>query len=245
MRRTAKKQPNLAAWLDLGAIGAWGILFLKLWLADQLFLLIHPNYKPLVIVAGFGLLGMAIALGLQSKPPTPHQNSSLARSTSLLLITTAILGMVISPRPFSSDTAIHRGVIDQINAVSSVQSFRANAKSEERSLLEWIRTLNVYPEPDAYQGQKAKVQGFVVHPPDFPPQFFLLTRFVITCCAADVYPVSLPVKLAEGKATDFPSDRWFEVTGEMVTETITNRRQLAIAARQLTPIPEPRNPYES
>lgn len=245
MRNPPKTKVNFTAWLDLGAIAAWGILLLKLWLADQLFLLIHPNYKPLVVVAGLGLLGTAIALGVQTKTQVPHQNPSLARSTSLLLIITAVLGMVINPRPFSSDTAIHRGVVDQINSVTSVQSFRVNAKSEDRSLLEWIRTLNVYPEPDAYQGQKAKVQGFVVHPPDFPPQFFLLTRFVITCCAADVYPVSLPVKLSDGKATDPKRDQWFEVTGEMVTVTINNRRQLAIAARQLTPIAEPRNPYES
>jgi uncharacterized repeat protein (TIGR03943 family) len=248
LKNNQKSKGNLSNWLDILAMAGWGVLLIKLWLSDQLYLLIHPNYRNLTIITGFLLILFAAILAWQIKRKSfnflPHQ-SFLPRWSSGLLISTAILGLLINPRPFGGDTAFQRGVGDQINAVRSVQSFRANAKSEERSLVEWIRTLNVYPEPDAYQGQKVKVSGFVVHPPNLSEQFILVTRFVITCCAADVYPVSLPVKLASGTRTDFPRDRWFEIEGQMITETLDKRRQLTIAASKLTPIPEPKNPYET
>jgi uncharacterized repeat protein (TIGR03943 family) len=247
--QTKKSKVNYAIWLDLFAIAGWGILLIKLWLTDQLFLLIHPNYKILTVLAGFVLILFAAILAWQIKTKTlnsgSHQSLLLPQWSSSLLIVTAILGLVISPRPFTSDTAVQRGLGEQINPIRSVQSFRANSKSEERSLLEWIRTLNVYPEPDAYQGQKVRVRGFVAYPSELPDQFFLITRFVITCCAADVYPVSLPVKLTSGSRESYPRDRWLEIEGQMITETLDGRRQLTISADKLTPIPEPKNPYET
>jgi uncharacterized repeat protein (TIGR03943 family) len=76
-----------------------------------------------------------------------------------------------------------------------------------------------------------------------PEQYFLISRFVITCCAADVYPVSLPVKTEQGRSA-YPSDRWLEVEGQMITIENNGKRQLAIQASKITPISPPKNPYE-
>jgi uncharacterized repeat protein (TIGR03943 family) len=66
---------------------------------------------------------------------------------------------------------------------------------------------------------------------------------VLTCCAADAYPVGLPVELPSG--TDRPKpDTWLEVTGSMTTQTLDNKRQLVIGEATLTEIPQPRTPYE-
>jgi uncharacterized repeat protein (TIGR03943 family) len=243
----------LSPWLDVIAIGSWGILLLKLWLFGQLNLLIHPNYFWMTVVAGFVLVAIA-ALEAQrvvqrrrnerAQQGAQHVTLLLPGWSSSLLLITAWLGLVITPQPFASDTAIHRGVNDSLTATRAVpQSFRASNRSEERSLVEWTRTLNVYPEPDTYAGQKAKVQGFVVYPKDLPEQYFLISRFVITCCAADVYPVSLPVNVGQERAK-YPRDRWLEVEGQMSTEEINGKRILAIQPSKLTPIPTPQNPYE-
>jgi uncharacterized repeat protein (TIGR03943 family) len=122
------------------------------------------------------------------------------------------------------------------------QSFRVNRSPETRSLIDWVRTLDVYPEPDAYAGQKASVDGFVVYTANLPENYVTLTRFVITCCAADVYPVGLPVKLPQSR-TAFPADRWFQIKGKMITETLDGKRQAVLLAHGITPIPEPQNPY--
>jgi uncharacterized repeat protein (TIGR03943 family) len=125
---------------------------------------------------------------------------------------------------------------------SQPQSFRSQVKPEQRTLVDWVRTLSAYPEPDTYSGQQANVSGFVVNSKELGSQYLLLSRFVITCCAADVYPVSLTVKLPADQK--YQADSWLAITGKMATETLDSKRQLILVAKNIKPIETPRNPYE-
>ena len=248
----ARFSRSISPWLDVLAIAAWGILFLTYGATGKLYLLIHPNYFGLTIGVGVALLLIAVWRSVTLLRRSSRLVSSGESHTtllppglgSLLLIAIAILGLVVSPRAFASQTAIDRGVNDTLTLTRvKPQAFRGNANSEEKSLVEWIRTLAVYPEPDAYVGQKVKVQGFVTYGEKLPKEYLLLSRFVITCCAADAYPIGLPVKLNQSRDTYKP-DSWLEVEGQMMTETLAGKRQLTIAAKSLKPIPEPKNPYD-
>lgn len=254
----SKIQNILMPWLDVSAILAWGILMLKYWLTGKLRLLIHPDYFWLVIFGGFGLLALGtlraqslLSMLRRSRAsriilPQTVQHISLFPPgwSSTLLLITALLGFIITPRVFTSQTAIERGVADTLSMTRSHPvSFRSTKPPQERSLIDWIRILNVYPEPETYRGQKVKVQGFVIHPKEMPEQYLMLARFVITCCAADAYPVGLPVKLT-GNRSAYPQDTWLEVEGQMIAETLAGKRQLTIQATSLKPIPEPKNPYD-
>lgn len=241
-------------WLESCAITAWGIVLTKLWLFGQLFLLVHPNYIPLTAIAGLGLIAIGVTEAWRvsqrrrntATSANSQQHVTLIKpslSSSLLLIV-AIAALLINPRPFTSEKAIHRGVIDNIADARTVpKSFRASNRPEERTLVEWVRTISAYPEPDAYKGQKVKLTGFVVHAPDQPDNEFLITRFIITCCAADVYPVSLPVKIAESRSK-YPPDRWLQIEGQADVDTTNGKRQVVIAASNITAIAEPKNPYD-
>lgn len=243
----------IASWLDVLALLAWGILLLKYWLTGRLNILIHPNYSGLTIATGIVLLVLTLIRAKQllsspmaSRPDVQHITLFPPGWSSGLLLLTAILGLVITPRAFASQTAIQRGVADTLTMTrSQPQAFRSSARSEDRSIIDWVRTLNVYPEPDAYTGQKVKVQGFVIPAAksELPNSYFTIARFVITCCAADVYPVGLPVKLPASQKP-FEADRWLEVEGQMITENLNNKRQLVIQATSLQLIPEPKNPYD-
>ena len=248
--RKTKLRIWLLSWLEVLAIAAWGGLMLKYWFTGKLNLLIHPDYFWLVITGGLGLLVVAglkawQLLRLRRRVPLVQHVTLLPPGfSSSLLLATAILGLMFTPRVFASQTALQRGVTDFLAATrTQPQAFRTSIKPEERSLLDWVRTLNVYPEPDAYTGQKVKVQGFAIHSPELPPEYLLLSRFVITCCAADAYPVGLPVRLGENRQV-YPPDTWLEVEGQMNTENLGGKRQLTILATSLKKIPEPRNPYE-
>ncbi|MBW4565472.1 MAG: TIGR03943 family protein [Mojavia pulchra JT2-VF2] len=241
----------LMPWLDVLAITAWGILILKYWFTGKLNLLIHPDYFWLAIAGAIGLLIIGFFKAGQLWRWRRRENVPNAQHLTLfppgwgsgLLLTAAILGLMITPRVFASQTALDRGVTDSVAATrAQPQAFRATIRPEERSLIDWVRTLNVYPEPDAYTGQKVKVQGFAIHPPEFSKEYLFLARFVITCCAADAYPAGLPVKLTDTR-DQYPPDTWLEIEGQMVTETISDKRQLTIAATSLKKIPQPKNPY--
>jgi uncharacterized repeat protein (TIGR03943 family) len=66
---------------------------------------------------------------------------------------------------------------------------------------------------------------------------------VITCCAADVYPVSLPVKIAESRA-NYPPDKWLQIEGQADVDINNGNRQVVIVASNITAIAEPKNPYD-
>ncbi|MGB3494064.1 MAG: TIGR03943 family protein [Elainellaceae cyanobacterium] len=243
-------------WLDNLAMASWGMLLLKYRISGQIYFLLHPNYIWLTSVAGLTLLSLTayrLWLHFRGKMRRSRANSTLTLQHisffpvglgSGLLLAIAILGFIYTPRPFASDIALQRGVADTLLMTrSQPESFRASVSAADRSLIDWIRTLNVYPEPDAYTGDSVNVTGFAVYPPDLPSDHLMISRFVITCCAADAYPVGLPVKLS-GDRSDYPADEWFSIEGKMITSEINGQRQLVIEADSIESIPTPRNPYD-
>jgi uncharacterized repeat protein (TIGR03943 family) len=244
--------PKKLAWLDVIAIAAWGILMLKYWLTDQLNLLIHPSYIPLVVTTSICLLLVAFFKGKQllkrrrdEIPSVQHLAVFPPGWASSLLIVAALLGFLITPKVFASQSTSNRSISELLGPTrSQPKSFHSSVSPEDRTLVEWVRTLNVYPEPDKYKGQKAKVKGFVVHSPDMGKEYLLLSQFVITCCAADAYPIGLPVKLTESR-DKYPPDSWLEIEGKMTTEDFAGKRHLTLIANTIKSIPQPKNPYSS
>ncbi|MDG2990285.1 TIGR03943 family protein [Candidatus Synechococcus calcipolaris G9] len=237
----------LQEWLSVLALLLWAVLFLSYWLGDRLALLIHPNYFPLAIAAGFLLLicGLWQTVRLWRRQVVPVQHVSLLPPlfTTSVLLGAAVIGLLITPQPFNSQTAEHRGLNEGLTVTRNrPESFRASQRPEDRSLIDWIRTLDVYPEPDAYNDLPANIEGFAVHSSNLPPNYFTLTRFVLTCCAADAYPVGLPVKI-DGDRSAYTKDKWFRVQGRMMTETLAGRRQMVLRAETITPIDTPSNPF--
>ncbi|VXD25668.1 conserved membrane hypothetical protein [Planktothrix serta PCC 8927] len=238
-------------WLDVFALLAWGILLLKYWISGKLYILIHPNYFGLTLAAALTLFilgGLKVKQITQETPSPAVQHISLFPKgwSSILLIITACLGLFITPQMFGAQTALKRGLTESLPITrAQPQEFRTAIQPENRSLIEWVRLLNVNPEPDAYTGQKAKVTGFVIYPPDLSENYIWLGRFILTCCAADAYPVGLPVLLPEGKSRQlYTQDTWLEVEGEMFTETFNEQRKLTIKAKTVKAILPPKNPYD-
>ena len=254
LRNRLQFSPQSIALIDIAAISAWGVLLLEYWINQKLTLLIHPNYIPLSVITGLLLIAIAVyriwtLLQIRkSKQPLPaveHLSILPPGMGSLLLLMVAIVGLIITPKAFASQTALQRGVGDMVTLTQvKPQSFRVTVKPEQRTIIDWMRTLQVSPEPDLYNGQKVRVQGFVVHPKELPMEYIRITRFIVTCCAADAYPVSFPVKLSQLDRTSYSPDAWLEVEGTMLTETLDNKRQLVIQSRQIKPIAQPINPYD-
>ncbi|HEY9738363.1 MAG TPA: TIGR03943 family protein [Trichocoleus sp.] len=242
--------------VDMLILLLWGAMFVRFWVTGRMGLLLHPDYMWLAHSAAVVLLALGSIRAVQiwqrmrsSRPliitPAEPHFSLLPRQLSTgLLLAIAVFGLIYTPRPFTSETALQRGVTDTLSMTrSSPQRFTLNTAPESRTIIDWVRTLNVYPEPDAYTGKKANVVGFVIHPPGWPDNYVMISRFVLTCCAADAYPVGLPVRLAPGETRPRP-DSWLQVQGQMATDTLDGKRQMVIEASQVDTVPEPRNPYE-
>jgi uncharacterized repeat protein (TIGR03943 family) len=237
-------------WIDTAAVLAWGGLLLKYWQNGALNILIHPSYFGLTVATAIALLLIGLLKAYQLfrfpkrvPPRTGHVSLLPEGWTTGLLLATAIVGLLVTPRVFASYTAVQRGVQEStVTTRVNAQSFRSQVKPENRSLVDWVRTLAAYPEPDTYVGQKVNVNGFVVESPQLGSNHFLLSRFVLTCCAADVYPVAIPVKFPVGES--YKRDQWLQVSGKMTAELLDGKRQVVLVASSLKPIPVPEKPYD-
>jgi uncharacterized repeat protein (TIGR03943 family) len=238
-------------WLEITAIACWGIVLIKYTLDGTLNILIHPNYFYLATSAGCALIGISLWQGQRlwrekSAPNSSEHTNLLPRGIGTwLLLATAVAGLLITPKLFASGTALQQGISESVPITrTQTKAFRSNIKPENRSLIDWIRTIDRYPEPDAYVGQKVKITGFAIHPPGLPKGYLLLGRFVITCCAADAYPIALAVK-ANTNVQNYPKDTWLEIKGQAIAEILNDRRQVVINAQEIVPISTPKNPYDS
>jgi uncharacterized repeat protein (TIGR03943 family) len=76
---------------------------------------------------------------------------------------------------------------------------------------DWAGLLLQNQSPSFYRGKPVNTMGLVT-PNDASPDVFNLTRFVVTCCAVDAQPVSVPVYLP-GWQQEFPVDSWIRIEG--------------------------------
>jgi uncharacterized repeat protein (TIGR03943 family) len=232
---------NTAYWEAVGLM-LLGILLIVYRWRGTLLMLINPGYVNVALLAGLCLLGLGIGRWRGAKVPSSEVHSSLLgpRLGAGLLILTALLGFWVEPRPLSSQTALNRGVSPYLGVSrSQPQAFRPKLDPRQRTLLDWVPTLDVYPDPYTYENQPVRVQGFVI--PDEQPDHFVIARFLVSCCAADAYPVGLPVRWPE--AEQLTADSWLRLEGRMAVEQRDGQSQLVIAAEQVEPIPVPPNPY--
>ncbi len=247
-------------------------MLFRYWFTGKILLLLHPNYTWLSHVAAIVLLLLVIFtlykiwVARSNQPITRAASDAQKESghvtllppnlSSAVLLGVAIFGLIYTPRAFASETAMQRGISETLTLTrAQPRRFVRAVASEERTIIDWIRLVNVYPEPDAYADEAVEVAGFVIHPETWPADYLMISRFVLTCCAADAYPVGIPVVLNAGQGSSgssssgdarepYPVDSWLKITGKMTTKTLDNRRQVAIIPTQITPIEEPRNPYE-
>lgn len=94
-----------------------------------------------------------------------------------------------------------------------------------------------------------QLRGFVTMNPDLGPRSFVLTRFLVSCCAAD----ATPVKIAMIDADHVPKQgRWVEVTAQLDPHFTApagaqsdDLPRTAMRVHAIEPIDEPSEPYES
>jgi len=257
--------------LDILAILLWSFLLFKYWITGELNLLIHPNYFILVLITSIILFILSalktyqLLIKIKSIPvhSNGNGNNSINDNNNLhnnllpkgwattILTIVALFGLLTKPVVLASQTAMQRGVMDSLPPTTQQpQAFTTNVNPENRSLIEWVRTINAYPEPDNYMGQKANITGFVVHLDNLPENYIYLSRFILTCCAVDAYPVGIPIQLPDSRQ-NYPVDSWLEIQGVMTTQTLPSldtennkeKRQLVLQAETIKTIPTPKNPY--
>ena len=230
---------------------AFLVLALCLFLLDKLLsgklsLYINIRYAPLTIFGIVVLALMALALFRDPKNNPDHQDSNHKHSGSdqalIVLFVPLLIAVLIPSHPLDANAVSTRGMNVSTPLIgSSSQTRQFEAAADTRNILDWIRIFNSGTAPTPYLGQTANVTGFVYHDPRLPSDQFIVSRFVITCCAADASAIGMIVTWNQNSS--LKESAWIDVKGPIQSAELGGQPIPLIQAVMVQPVLQPPQPY--
>jgi uncharacterized repeat protein (TIGR03943 family) len=226
------------------------VALLSLWLAvhGRLGLYIHPRYIIFTVVmcttgAALAIAGMAVK-SHRPRVVRPTWIGGIALSIICLLLCALLL--IVKPAGLTSSAASQRGVdtsgLTTTLSTTSVNDLIAPDAAYQRfNLKEWSSLLAQSGDISLFKDKQAHVTGFI-SPSDKNPTMFYLSRFVVTCCAVDARPISVPIYYPNWQAT-YRADQWLDVTGMFITNPGGSQPAILLKPSAAKPIAEPAEPY--
>jgi len=209
------------------ALLAWGAFFVFLKLSGRATTYIGPK-TAWVVTAGailLPLIGLAYLIGARAHARTPS-NRELG---GLGLLIAPLLFAIMVPAPSLGALAVankSKGQVPQAAPADGRVRLYEIAWATESA--RYANTADIKP------GQKVDFTGFVSKPAPLE-----LSRFFVTCCAADAVAYTVKIKAPAG-TPKFSDDTWVRVRG-----ALTGRpgRDLSVVATSIDEISKPVNPY--
>ena len=242
---------NLLRFRGAFAIVALAVLSLTLAFDGTLAFYIHPRYNIFTISMGIIAVGLAVVASVfyrgEDHPPTgKHQHRQSTRTiekfSALLVTGFVVLAILLPPTTLSSFTATNRAFNE--GALNTDMQAPTDLSREAFALLtvrDWASLISQNQDPAFYRGKTVNAVGTVSASDE--RDVFLLTRFVVTCCAVDAQPVSISVFLP-GWQEDFAVDDWVLVGGGFQSAGLLGLSEgLAVVPTEIGKTEVPREPY--
>jgi uncharacterized repeat protein (TIGR03943 family) len=240
------------AWRGVIAIAVLAVV--SLWLAweGMLGFYIHPRYNPFTISMGvIAVVLVAIAVSAKAQPhqhdhePTRPRRTRGIEGASLAVVTALVLGaLILPPATLSSATAENRSS-NEVDALGGAVVPDGDVGAEIFATLtvrDWASLLSQNQNPSFYRGKPVSTVG-IVTASESSDDVFLLTRFVVTCCAVDAQPVSIPVYLP-GWKQDVAVDSWVRIEGGFQpSPSGATQTPVILVPVDIAPEEVPREPY--
>jgi putative membrane protein len=237
-------------------LGATGLFLLqKIW-SGTLYWYINERFLVLVLIAAAGFLFLAQSLLNFKENPSDEaypadlsdsvgENRSLLRNqviTLLLVATPLLLGLLIPARPLGASAATNKVLRNTtfLNTNPANHAFLLEIPAENRTIMDWLQLTGI-PDQTSLTGEPVNVIGFVYQDPRLAENQFLVGRFLITCCTADAFVVSMVVNWPD--ADTLPSNQWVQVIGKLAFEEMDGTLQPLVQADTVQKVGEPAQPY--
>jgi uncharacterized repeat protein (TIGR03943 family) len=205
---------------------------------------INLRFVPLTILAIALLAVMAQMIFSQSrkKDGDDEQEHVHANAGNLvILLIPVLIGILLPSRPLDSSAVASKGVNVNAPLIASSSATEFEGAADQRNILDWMRIFNYEKDLSPYLNQNAKVIGFVYHDDRLPGDQFLVSRFVISCCAADGFAIGIPVQWADSATLE--ENTWVEVDGPVQVTEFNDQNTPLVIASSVTTIREPEQPY--
>lgn len=255
-----------------------GGLVVRISATDEYLSYVRPGMRPWLLISAavllvVGVVGIGVSLSSRfSKEESSwrrafesggddshelHAHGSVdhghgAPKAAWLLVLPVVALLVFPSKPLGSFAAAHRSGISAKGSPMSSAQVPADipppvAGAQPMEILDFLDK-TYYDPAKTLAGKPVTIIGFVA-PSDRSTDDFLLTRFMIACCAADARPVQVAVTGYNGYTPEV--DTWVEVTGSWIPEPEGSKPRLGtdgfplphLLAVRVAPVDPPENPY--
>jgi putative membrane protein len=161
---------------------------------------------------------------------------------AVLLLLPVLLGWLIPPQSLNTAALSGRelNALPQTSLVVSARPARQVTEMRDLTLLDWVLAFGESPDPATFADKTADLTGFVYQREGLPPDTWLLSRFIITCCVADATAIGIMVR-APGVAVE--DDAWVRVQGHFVVQNVVGEQLPVLVADVVELIEPPAQPY--
>jgi uncharacterized repeat protein (TIGR03943 family) len=233
-----------------------GVMAAYLGRSDTALAYVKAGLQPLLVASGVLLVGLAL-VAVVGPGPDEHGHQPHGPRVAWLLALPPLALVLIAPpalgafaasrQPIRPPPVIHPGPTGPA-APTSGDSFPplmppSDGTAVPMPLGEYLA--RDYREPYTLAGVRIRLVGFVT-PRHRGRDGYLLTRFAISCCAADATALRVAIR---GDRVDRAPDTWLEVEGRWQQRTSDNPNQppsdtAILLAESVRTIKQPSEPYE-
>ncbi|GLY69963.1 TIGR03943 family putative permease subunit [Amycolatopsis taiwanensis] len=226
-----------------------GGALLKLGINGDYLRYVKPAQQPWVLAGGAVMLALG-AIAIVRDVATARTRISSASNESAgdhhhparsawLLVLPVLAVYLIAPPALGSDSVTRTESRAPAPQLSAAFPPLPPGNVVPLSMTEFV-TRAGWDGTGSLNGRTVSLTGFVTH----HGNSVLLARMVITCCAADAFPVT--VRLDGAEPAGYPDDTWLRVTGQVVPGTATraNRYTPDLTVTAFQRVPAPQDPYE-
>jgi uncharacterized repeat protein (TIGR03943 family) len=217
-------------------LGAWAFLFWFLWLSGRDALYLSSRTDWVVPVAAILLTAATIGRLASARVTTPEPLRAREGWIMGLMVMPVVLVLAAPPATLGTFSAAKRSDF-------AGTGFAASAAEIGEGELTLVDVAAGQTTPEGEQalagraGETVTFVGFVVRRDDTPADEILLTRYVVSCCAADATVAQ--VRVVNVTPGEFEPDDWVEVTGPIYPLG----REVIVDAQQVVEVDRPDRPY--
>lgn len=228
--------------LQILLLVALGAFLVEKALSGKLTWYINVRFMPLTLLGIALLTIMVIALIRHTqKTANTHEHLHANPVNLLVLLIPVLVGVLVPDRPLDAAAVASKGVTLNAPLVASENAEQQfDMAADERNIVDWLRIFSSESDLSPYLEQQASVIGFVYRDESLPENQFLVSRFVITCCAADAFALGIPVEW-DGEMLE--DNVWVKVKGGVEVSYWQNQKVPLILAESLEVVAEPEQPY--
>lgn len=216
--------------------------------SGQLSYYINLRFVPLTI---FGVIFLAILAqtlfneikrSRGQEVEHDHHDHEHAPANLWFMIVPLAIGLLIPARPLDSSAFATKG----FNTTGPLVSADSTAKlfeteSQDRNVLDWLKIFYYETDITQYLDQQVSVIGFVYRDEQLSEDQFYVSRFIISCCAADASSIGMIASWPDAK--NLKNDTWVLVKGSISSTTLKDQTLPVILVESVQDVPVPEQPY--